>query len=117
MKKHVSVLYLCDGQACKTPYVSCKEDGCCQHTTDPSHAVNGPCAHPENDPERFEKHNTHGIVVGDCLLELYVEKETVRPNEIRIGDMVWYYQCPSCLSDINRGAQRCPGCGRPVKWE
>ena len=47
-----TVLYLCDGQGCE------KRTGCtmfdqCHHTTDPAHAVNGPCEAPWLEPGRF----------------------------------------------------------------
>lgn len=50
------VAYLCDGRACSAP--SCLGNpagnaGGCQHTTRPEHAVNGACAAPEREPERF----------------------------------------------------------------
>ena len=52
------VAYLCDGNGCKSAWPSCKNPefaGMCRHTTDPEHAVNGPCEHPEEHPERFEE--------------------------------------------------------------
>ena len=54
------VAYLCDGQGCKSEHKSCvfwpEDSSCrCRHTTDPDHAVNGPCEHPEQHPERFEE--------------------------------------------------------------
>ena len=40
----------------------------------------------------------------------------VKPNEIRRGKTIMYYQCPQCLGIINSGETFC-SCGRPVKWE
>ena len=52
------VAYLCDGQGCASVHPSCRylPEGDlerCTHTTDPAHAVNGACEHPEEYPERF----------------------------------------------------------------
>ena len=33
--KHVDVLYLCDGHACKSEHRSCVTDGMCRHTAKP----------------------------------------------------------------------------------
>ena len=52
-----TVAYLCDGMGCKSEHKSCRgfpaKSEYCRHTTDPDHAVNGPCEHPEEHPERF----------------------------------------------------------------
>lgn len=44
-------------------------------------------------------------------------QEPVKPNEIRYGNMVIYYQCPVCLAPINEHDKYCENCGRPVKWD
>ena len=51
------IAYLCDGEGCKA---SCRlgcydDDGMfrCRRTTDPEHAINGHCEHPEQHHDRF----------------------------------------------------------------
>ena len=55
----MSVLYLCDGEGCRSKNKSCKgkpeTSEFCMHTTDPDHAVNGPCEYPEQYPDRFHE--------------------------------------------------------------
>lgn len=52
-----NILYLCDHRVekcmlqCAMRRAAGLED--CRHTTDPAHAVNGTCEHPEREPERF----------------------------------------------------------------
>ena len=53
------VAYLCDGHVEKCSKTGCalvpepKLWGECRRTTDPTHAINGPCMDPWNHPERF----------------------------------------------------------------
>lgn len=55
------VAYMCDGHGCAAEHPSCRDmpvgdPDRCTHTTDPEHAVNGACEHPENYPERFDQY-------------------------------------------------------------
>ena len=65
------VAYLCDGQV-----ENCRKTGCalvpepgpwseCRRTTDPKHAINGPCEDPWNHPERFEPFGNNRYVEVD----------------------------------------------------
>lgn len=71
--RRIDVLYLCDGEECKSPTRSCRTDGMCRHTTDPCHALYGPCAHPEQEPERFELHTEYSTV--GVNLDFYCERD------------------------------------------
>lgn len=55
----MKVAYICDQKGgCKSKWPSCKNPefaDLCTHTTDPEHAVNGKCANPDKDPDRFEE--------------------------------------------------------------
>ena len=51
------IAYLCDGEGCRSEFRTCQREDLdallrCRHTTDPRHAVNGPCDTPEMEPER-----------------------------------------------------------------
>lgn len=49
------VMYLCKGGKPICSAVGCyNNNGACRWTTDPNYAINGPCDHPEQHPERFE---------------------------------------------------------------
>ncbi len=50
----MKVLYLCDGMACNRRGLYCRTADGCRHTSDVRHALNGPCANPEENP-RFVK--------------------------------------------------------------
>ena len=55
----MNILYLCDGkkEQCSGK-IGCffgnSDLNSCKHTTDPAHALNGPCPEPQSHPERFE---------------------------------------------------------------
>lgn len=54
------IAYLCDGEGCHSRFKTCRREDIdermrCRHTTDPRHAVNGPCDAPEMETERFEE--------------------------------------------------------------
>jgi hypothetical protein len=67
-----TVLYLCDGQGCKTRW-GCRF-GECRHTTNPEHAVNGKCEAPWLEPERFNCVDVRSA--GRPAERFYVERET-----------------------------------------
>lgn len=46
----MTVLYLCDGHACDAGSVYCRTADGCRRTSDVRHALNGPCANPEENP-------------------------------------------------------------------
>lgn len=68
------IAYLCDGEGCRSEFRTCQREELdallrCRHTTDPRHAVNGPCDTPEMEPERFVELEP-GVYMekaGDCL--------------------------------------------------
>ena len=69
--------YICDGlDECsdKLGCFRCGKPGFdyCHHTTNPKHALNGPCDDPRTDPERFHKLN--GSADGK---DLYWEGEVI----------------------------------------
>ena len=49
--------------------------------------------------------------------ELKEAQEPIRPNEIRHGDVLMYYQCPACTSALRAVDRYCSQCGRKVKWD
>lgn len=61
----------------------------------------------------------HGITKETLknAIEALKEQEPVKPNEIRHGNMLMYYQCPSCMSALHAVDKYCSQCGRAVKWE
>lgn len=47
----MTVLYLCDGHGCDAAGgVYCRTADGCRYTSDVRHALNGPCANPEENP-------------------------------------------------------------------
>jgi hypothetical protein len=50
----MTVLYLCDGHACDAGSVYCMTADGCRRTSDVQHALNGPCANPEENPRFTE---------------------------------------------------------------
>lgn len=73
--KHVDVMYLCDGQACKSEYKSCATDGMCRHTSNPEHSVNGYCERPDLAFDRFDEIQKFGFGNGRDTFVLYVERD------------------------------------------
>ena len=72
MLKSKDVVYLCDKQACMRVNRSCMTDALCKYTTNPEHAVNGYCEHPEREPDRFDEVT---IYDGDNSIICYQERE------------------------------------------
>ena len=81
--KHVGVLYLCDGHACKSEHRSCVTDGMCRHTSNPEYAVNGYCEHPELAFDRFDEIQKFGFVVGRDTFVFYIERDDYVGKEAR----------------------------------
>lgn len=50
----MTVLYLCDGHACDAGGVYCRTTDGCRRTLNAAHALNGPCANPEENPRFVE---------------------------------------------------------------
>ncbi len=48
----MKVFYLCDGKGCDRRDEFCMNE--CRHTSDKTHALNGPCANPEENPRFVE---------------------------------------------------------------
>jgi hypothetical protein len=73
--KKPDILYLCDRkQKCSSSYY-CKTLEC-MHTTDPNHALNGPCENPEKS-DRFDRW-PDGSYVEDFLDEYKKLKEDMK---------------------------------------
>ena len=81
------IAYICDGydKCSLEPGCFLREDPqtatdwCCNHTTNPKHAINDICDDPENHPERFV-----GYKVTDSLGD-----ESVRYYELMPGEEVY----------------------------
>lgn len=73
--KHVDVLYLCDGHACKSEHRSCVTDGMCRHTAKPEHAINGYCERPDLAFDRFDEVQKFGFGNGRDTFVVYVERD------------------------------------------
>ena len=39
------------------------------------------------------------------------------PAEIEGGGVTWYYVCSECHTAIDYKTEKCPECGRRIKWE
>ena len=87
------VLYLCD---CRKPCAmgnGCHQSGSafgfCKHTTDPSHALYGACAEPQNYPDRFEAvyDKKSGVVIDYFEKEQKHEDHQARQSEAPGKDM------------------------------
>lgn len=79
--KHIDVLYLCDHNACRSQNRSCLTDGLCRHTSNPDHAVNGYCEHPNLEPDRFDEVSRFSVCGSTCVL--YIEKDDYVGKEAR----------------------------------
>ena len=73
--KHVDVLYLCDGHACKSEHRSCVTDGMCRHTAKPEHAINGYCEWPDLVFDRFDEVQKFGFGNGRDTFVVYIERD------------------------------------------
>lgn len=51
------------------------------------------------------------------VLELLKARESVKPNEIRHGNILMYYQCSACTSALRAVDRYCSQCGKKVKWD
>lgn len=63
-------------------------------------------------PDRY----CFGNMAADAFALLKAQ-EPVKPNEIRYGGALVYYQCPNCTSRLSEVDRYCAHCGRKVKWE
>jgi hypothetical protein len=80
--KNMDVLYLCDHHACQSKkYKSCEIDGMCRHTMKPEHAVNGYCARPDLEFDRFDEVSRFDS--GGQTYVYYVERDDYVSGEVR----------------------------------
>lgn len=71
---------------------------------------------PEHGPIG-ELGRTCKFAVKESVYHWLKAQEPIRPNEIRHGDVLMYYQCPACTSALRAVDRYCSQCGRAVKWE
>lgn len=82
--KHVDVLYLCDGHACKSEHRSCVTDGMCRHTAKPEHAINGYCERPDLAFDRFDEITKIGFGGKGETFVLYLERGDYVGKEAKV---------------------------------
>lgn len=80
-------------------------------------------------PYHNEKY--HGVLGDGCcnmrslqrdMLELLKAQEPIRPlkmevDHVRKEPVVFSYQCPVCMTGLQRHWVACPNCGQAVKWK